>query len=240
MKRRRMAGAEKVRRRDRPDAAGAPVDVRAEIEALVARHGLEAGAADALDTLVRELKSDAEYLQKKWGTGATNRMADSLAALELEEVRSARRMADIGSGGGFPGLVLAVGLPDAHVALLEERGQRCDFLERTAKAMGLDNVEVVRGRAESWEAGQGTRDLVTCRGVSGAHVVLDWAVPLLAPGGAAVIWQSPRNAERYAEEMTRVAEANSVHLASIHSTGATNRFAKHHYVYVKNGDGDGA
>jgi len=57
-------------------------------------------------------------------------LADSLSALDLEPVRAADQIADLGSGAGFPGLALAVALPRAHVSLVESQRRRCEFLER--------------------------------------------------------------------------------------------------------------
>ena len=93
-------------------------------------------------------------------------VADALVALELDRVRAARRIADLGAGAGFPGLVLAAALPDAAVALVEANGRKCAFLTRAAEAMGLANVEIVAARAESWPDGIGSRDLVTARAVA--------------------------------------------------------------------------
>ena len=86
---------------------------------------------------------------------STSHVADSLVALELPAVRAARRIADLGSGGGFPGLALAIALPDAHVALVESVRRKCAFLAAAAAELGLANVEVVNARAEAWPDGIG-------------------------------------------------------------------------------------
>jgi 16S rRNA (guanine527-N7)-methyltransferase len=120
-------------------------------------------------------------------------VADSLVALQLPEVRRARAIADLGSGGGFPGLVLAAALPDARVALVESAARKCDFLRRAAAAAGLINAEVVHARAEAWPAGIGAHDLVTARALAPLPVVLEYAAPLLRRGGAAVAWKGRRD-----------------------------------------------
>ncbi len=117
-------------------------------------------------------------------------VADSLTALALPAVRGARRLADIGSGAGFPGLVLAAALPAARVTLLESVRRKADFLVRTAADLGLtDRVAVVTGRVEAWHAGAGTQDVATARAVAGLNVLLEYAAPLLAPGGTLVAWK---------------------------------------------------
>ena len=79
--------------------------------------------------------------------GVDVHVADSLVALDLPAVREAHRLADLGSGGGFPGLVLAIALPHAHVALVESVRRKCAFLAAAAAALELTNVEVVNARA---------------------------------------------------------------------------------------------
>ena len=126
-------------------------------------------------------------------------MADSLAALEVDAVRDAARVADLGSGAGFPGLVLAVALPDARVAVVESVGRKCAFLDRAAAAAGLRNVEVVPARAEAWEAGLGLHDIVTARALAPLNVLVEYAAPLLRPGGQLVAWKGRREPDEEAD-----------------------------------------
>ena len=123
-------------------------------------------------------------------------VADSLSGLELPEVRNARRIADLGAGAGFPGLVLAAALPDARVALVESVGRKCAWLERAVDAMGLANAEVVHARAEEWAAGLGANDVVTARALAPLNVLVEYAAPLLAEGGALVAWKGRRDPAR--------------------------------------------
>jgi 16S rRNA (guanine527-N7)-methyltransferase len=116
-------------------------------------------------------------------------VADSLVALELGAVREARRIADLGSGAGFPGLALAIALPDTHVALVESVARKGAFLERAARELDLPNVTVVTARTESWPAGLDAHDLVTARALAPLGVVLEYAAPLLTAGGTAVAWK---------------------------------------------------
>ncbi len=126
-------------------------------------------------------------------------VADSLSALVLEEVRGARRIADIGSGAGWPGLALAAALPAARVALVESAVRHCRYLERAVVEAGLGNVEVVNARVEEWGDGMGVHDLVTARAVASLPVLCEYAAPLLAEHGALVAWKGAVAADELAD-----------------------------------------
>jgi 16S rRNA (guanine527-N7)-methyltransferase len=133
-------------------------------------------------------------------------VADSLVALELAAVRAARRIADLGSGAGWPGLALAAALPEAHVALVESAARHCRYLERAVAASGLTNVEVVHARAEAWPEGLGAHDLVTARALAALPVVIEYAAPLLAMGGTLVAWKGDVASEEAADGEAAAAE----------------------------------
>lgn len=104
---------------------------------------------------------------------------------------------DVGSGGGFPGLVIAVTRGDLRVTLLEATTKKARFLESTAAALGVD-VEVLNGRAEDLAGPYAGRfDLVTARAVAPLERLLDWTVPFLRPGGALYAMKG----ERWAREL---------------------------------------
>jgi 16S rRNA (guanine527-N7)-methyltransferase len=116
-------------------------------------------------------------------------VADSLVALDLPAVRNARRIADLGSGAGWPGFALAAALPDAHIALVESAVRHVRYLLRAVDAGGLTNTEVVHARAEEWPAGLGAHDVVTARALAALPVLAEYAAPLLADGGVLVAWK---------------------------------------------------
>jgi 16S rRNA (guanine527-N7)-methyltransferase len=182
--------------------------VRLRLDALAARHELAAPAADALARLLEVLEQDpsAPTTLRDPATAVDLHVADALVALDLERVRAARRIADLGSGAGVPGLVLAAALPDAGVALVEANGRKCRFLARAAEAMGLANVEVVHARAESWPEGLAGRDLVTARALAPLPVLVEYAAPLLAAGGAFVAWKGRRDADEERDGAAAAAE----------------------------------
>lgn len=166
------------------------------LAALAARFDLpEETAAPALDALLALIAADPTAPTKLTDpdVAVDVHVADALVALELDQVRRARRIADLGSGAGFPGLVLAAALPAAQVALVESSARKCAFLTRAVDAMGLSNVEVVPARAESWSAGIDQCDLVTARAVAPLPVLVEYAAPLLMADGALVAWKGRRD-----------------------------------------------
>lgn len=116
-------------------------------------------------------------------------VADSLSALSLPYVAAARRIADLGSGAGWPGLALASALPEATVWLVESQSRHTKYLERAVEVAGLTNVVVVTARAEAWPQGLGAHDLVTARALAALPVLVEYAAPLLAEGGHFVAWK---------------------------------------------------
>ena len=171
------------------------MNVARRLEALAARYDLPVGSAAALQRLLELLQNDqtAPTTVRDPATAVNAHVADALVALGFDAVRGARRVADLGAGAGFPGVVLAVALPAAAVALVEANGRKCRFLARAAEEMGLANVEIVAARAESWPEGIASRDLVTARAVAPLAVLVEYAAPLLAPSGALVAWKGRRD-----------------------------------------------
>jgi 16S rRNA (guanine527-N7)-methyltransferase len=122
-------------------------------------------------------------------------LADSLAGLEAPELRGALSIADVGSGAGFPGLVLAVALPAARVDLIESVRRKEMVIDRLATAAGIANVRIVGMRSEAWAAseGWGVYDAVTARAVAPLAVLIEYAAPLLRLGGSLVAWKGARD-----------------------------------------------
>lgn len=92
------------------------------------------------------------------------------------------RVGDIGSGAGLPGLVLAIARPDVQLILIEPMERRIDWLKQEVQVLGLDNVEVVRARAEDVKLSPWL-DQVTARAVSALSKLIPLTVPLARSGG---------------------------------------------------------
>lgn len=161
---------------------------------LAARYDLTSTAVDRLRTFGEMLAADplAPTTVREPARIRDDHLADSLVALELARVRTAATIADLGSGAGIPGLPLAIALPEAEVWLVESNGRKCQFIERAAALMGLENAHVVNARAEAWPDGRSRLQLVTARALAPLAVVAEYAAPLLTVGGALVAWRGKR------------------------------------------------
>ena len=205
------------------------------LERLAACYGLPAHAVGALERLLELLRDDptAPTTVRDPSAAVDTHVADALVALELDHLRGARRIADLGAGAGFPGLVLAAALPDAAVALVEANGRKCLFLTRASEEMGLSNVEVVDARAETWLEGIGSRDLVTARAVAPLAVLVEYAAPLLALDGALVAWKGRRDSEeeRHAAAAATATGLEPVEVRPVRPWNGAEHL--HLHVYVK-------
>lgn len=102
------------------------------------------------------------------------------------------RMLDMGSGAGFPGLVLAILAPDTQWALVESAGKKARFLDYAVRRLGLaGRVSVHAGRIERYRPERGF-DTVTARALAALPVLAGWAAPLLAAGGCVVALKGRR------------------------------------------------
>lgn len=101
-------------------------------------------------------------------------------------------VADVGSGAGLPGLVLAIARPDAHLTLIEPMERRTDWLRDETARLGLDNVTVLRARAED---ATGPFDQVTARAVSALRTLVPFTAPLVRDGGELIFLKGARIAE---------------------------------------------
>ncbi len=106
-------------------------------------------------------------------------------------------VADLGSGAGLPGLVLAIARPDLRVTLVEPMARRVAFLDEARTRLGLDGVEVVRERAEQWTEQQ-RFDVVTARALAALPKLLGWAMPLVADDGQLLAMKGLSAAEEIA------------------------------------------
>ena len=159
---------------------------------------------------------------------------DSLTGLEL--VGAPERLADVGAGAGFPGLVLAAALPGTRVDLIESVGRKAGFIRRAIEAAGLENAEVIAARSEQWAAkappdgGREAYAVVTARAVGRLATLAELASPLLGDGGTLVAWKGRRDAAEEAE-LERAAPRLAMEPGEIRDVGAR-AGSKHRHLHV--------
>lgn len=129
------------------------------------------------------------------------------SAVVVDRVQHSATVADVGTGAGLPGLVWAIARPDLDVTLIEPLLRRTTFLQDVVDRLELDNVEVVRARAEDVHT---TYDVVTARAVAALDKLGRWCLPLVRPGGVLLALKG-RTA---ADEVTAAT-------ATLHRLGAT-------------------
>lgn len=134
---------------------------------------------------------------------------DSMSCLLVPEVKEARAIADVGSGGGLPGVPLAIALPDTSFELIESTGKKAKFLEYAVERLRLSNVEVINARVEDVARDpirRAAKDICTVRAVARLSVLAEYCLPLLKVGGY-VIAMKGRVSEEEREEGERAAGA---------------------------------
>ena len=124
------------------------------------------GQSGAFEALLAALVAEPDP-HGRWRT-EPGHIADSLVAVDL--LGEARSIANVGAGAGFPGLPLAIALPQARVNLIESARRKSETIERLIEAAGLDNARAVNARAEEWAGGEGggAYDAVVVRAVAAA------------------------------------------------------------------------
>ncbi|HYJ50148.1 MAG TPA: 16S rRNA (guanine(527)-N(7))-methyltransferase RsmG [Microbacterium sp.] len=123
------------------------------------------------------------------------------------------RVGDIGSGAGLPGLVLAIARPDVEWILIEPMERRIAWLNEQVSELGLDNVEVLRARAEDWRRGP-VLDAATARAVSALRTLVPLTAPLVRDGGELILLKgtSASNEIATAEKQLRKYRLSNVRL----------------------------
>ncbi len=137
-------------------------------------------------------------------------------AVLAELIEHDSRVADVGSGAGLPGIVLALARPDLQLSLIEPLLRRATFLAEVVADLGLTRVEVVRDRAELIVGG--AFDVVTARAVAPLAKLLGWTLPLVRPGGS-ILALKGSSARAELEAARPVLQRWSVSEAEVRSLG---------------------
>jgi 16S rRNA (guanine527-N7)-methyltransferase len=130
-------------------------------------------------------------LDKIWSRHILN------SAVVAELVRPGELVADVGSGAGLPGIPMAIAAPETDFVLIEPMDRRASWLQEVVDELDLQNVEVVRARAEEVEGGQ--FEVVTARAVAALDKLLRLCIPLLKPGGRVIALKGSKAPEEILE-----------------------------------------
>jgi 16S rRNA (guanine527-N7)-methyltransferase len=157
---------------------------------------------------------------------------DSLTGLEVEELAGAVKIADIGSGAGFPGLVLAVALPDSQVDLIESVGRKCEFIQRAIDTASIPNATVLNARSEEIATGERREsyDAVTARAVGRLSTLAELASPLLRENGILVAWKGKRDPDEEAQ-LERAADQLAMRPEQVLDVG-DRAGSKHRHLHI--------
>ncbi len=134
-----------------------------------------------------------------------NHIADSLAVQNFIDL-AGLKIVDIGSGAGFPGLILAINEPASDFFLIESDKKKSAFLKMVVDELGLGNVNIINDRAEIVGREKSYRtsfDLVVCRAVASVSILLEYGAPLLKVGGRMILWKGTS----YREDLSKADKA---------------------------------
>ena len=127
---------------------------------------------------------------------------DSLLVVNIFDISKSKKMIDVGTGAGFPGIPIKIMFPHLQITLLDSLNKRINFLQEVSKQVGIDNIEFIHGRAEDFgklEEYREKYDIATARAVAGLPILMEFCVPFVKVGGYFVCLKGP-NANLELEE----------------------------------------
>lgn len=123
---------------------------------------------------------------------------DCLLLLKLDEIKEAKTIVDVGTGAGFPGMVLAITEPEKKITLVDSVNKKVRFLDIVVEELGLKNVRTIHGRSEELARDKAYRDsfdLCTSRAVASLDTLCEYCLPLVKPGGYLVAMKGSKASE---------------------------------------------
>lgn len=127
-----------------------------------------------------------EFIQKHY--------MDSWLCVTSEEFRKARTIIDVGTGGGFPGVPLAICFPEKQFTLIDSLNKRIKIINELCDSLGITNVEAIHGRAEELARQKGMRDtydLCVSRAVANMSTLCEYCLPFVTVGGSFIAYKGP-------------------------------------------------
>ncbi|WP_054958295.1 16S rRNA (guanine(527)-N(7))-methyltransferase RsmG [Paenibacillus dakarensis] len=179
-----------------------------------------------LDQFENYFKILVEWNEKMNLTGITERdqvymkhFYDSISLAFYVDLKKVGSLADIGSGAGFPGIPLKICFPHIKLTIVDSLNKRINFLKHVAESIGLENVELLHGRAEEVARKHGYRDgfdLVTARAVARMAVLNEFCLPFVKVGGQFAAMKGSNPAEEIEEAARSLKELRGA-LHKVHS-----------------------
>jgi 16S rRNA (guanine(527)-N(7))-methyltransferase GidB len=194
---------------------------------------LDPAGREALETVLELLAAERASVSSVVDDRAWKvHVADSLTGLDVPELRTAERIADVGAGAGFPGLALAVALPTAQVDLIESIGRKCDFMRRAIATAKIPNATVLCTRAEDLAStdARDSYDIVTARAVGRLSTLAELASPLLKPNAVLIAWKGKRDPDEE-QQLANAAAELAMHPDSILNVG-DRAGSRHRHLHV--------
>lgn len=142
-----------------------------------------------------------------------------------------KKILDVGSGGGFPGLVFAIALSESHLTLLDATSKKCVFLKETAEALGLKNVRVVNSRAEEFNM-RNCFDVVTGRAVAAMNKLLEITAPFAKVNGNVLLMKAFKGQEELKESENAI-KALKLKLDRYQEEKLPNGDERQNFLFVK-------
>ena len=195
-------------------------------ETLAAQHielepGDEAKLARHLDLMLEANERFNLTAIREPGEAWVRHVADSLSLIPFVAEAGARSIVDLGTGGGFPGVPLAIAMPEVQVMLVDSVGKKVRFLEEVVRELGLANATVRQARAEEiaeWKGGlRESFDAVVCRAVGGLATLVELALPLVRVDGLLLAIKGEKAAEEIAAAERALKELHG-EVAATHRT----------------------
>ena len=159
--------------------------------------GLDAAKAEPLEAFARAVLERNQVMNLTAITDEADfarlHLLDSAALLNVAEIKG-KRVIDVGTGAGFPGVPLCILRDNVNMTLLDSTGKRIDFLRETCLALGLTGVDCVHARAEEFAAARREAfDLATSRAVAALPVLCELCLPLVRVGGQFLAMKSAQS-----------------------------------------------
>ena len=202
-----------------------PIPPSDEFRGLCDEHGiaLDAGDAERLGAYLALLLDANERMNltaiRDAGGAWVRHIFDSLTLLPvLPEAGGHARLIDVGSGGGVPGVVLAIAQPELEVTCLEATGKKAAFLRGVGRELGLENLRVVQARAEAAGRDPAHReryDAATARALGRLTVAAELVTPLLKVGGLGLFIKGEKADEELVEARAALHLLHVVHAGTV-------------------------